>query len=158
MKENMIMVESLSNSTVVIDLPEIPLRRTWTKLGSKYPIEREIMERAYYQYGVEMLFKEGILSTDDEEFMKDVGLMTEDAVRVVVKVNENLFNRMIHLMPLAEFKQQLAKLTATQRQDLADYAIEHYTDLNMDRMDILSKASGKNILKAIECVKADEVG
>ena len=158
MKENMIMVESLSNSTVVIDVHEITIRRTWTKSGAKYPIERDIMERAFYQYGVEMLFREGILATDDVEFMKNVGLMGEDDVPVVVKVSDTLFNRMIHLMPLTEFKQQLDKLTATQRQDLADYAIEHYTDLNMDRIDILSKTSGKNILKAIECVKADEVG
>ena len=54
MKDTDIMVESLSNSTVVIDLPEIPLRRTWTKAGSKYPIDREIMERAFYDSSVEM--------------------------------------------------------------------------------------------------------
>lgn len=158
MKDTDIMIESLSNSTVVIDLPEIPLRRTWTKAGSKYPIDREVMERAFYDYSVEMLFREGILTTDDAEFLKNVGLMSENNVAVVVKTNDAYFNRMIKLMPLAQFKTELVKLTASQRQDLADYAIEHYIDLNMDRIDLLSKASGKNILKAIEYIKADQEG
>lgn len=158
MKENEIMIESLSNSTVVIDLPEIPLRRTWTKAGAKYPIDRDIMERAFYDYSVEMLFREGILTTDNVDFLKAVGLMSEDNVAVVTKTNDDFFNRMIKLMPLAQFKMELAKLTASQRQDLADYAIEHYIDLKMDRIDLLSKATGKNILKAIEYVKADQEG
>jgi hypothetical protein len=33
---------------------------------------------------------------------------------------------------------------------LAEYAITNYDDLRMDRIDVLSKASGKDILKAIE--------
>ena len=41
-------------------------------------------------------------------------------------------------MPVRKFNQ-----ARTQLEELAEYAIEHYTDLNMDRIDLLSKATGK---------------
>jgi hypothetical protein len=36
---------------------------------------------------------------------------------------------------------------------LGDFAVTHYTELAMDRVDLLSKATGKNILTAIKNYK-----
>jgi hypothetical protein len=41
---------------------------------------------------------------------------------------------------------------------VANYAIAHYIDLNMDRVDLFTKVSGKNIMSAIANYKAAQEG
>ena len=150
MENNMIMVTSASDFTLVVNVPEISLHRTWSKRGSKYPIDRKLMVQAFYDPAVETLFREGMLTTNDTEFLKEVGLMEEDGTSEVIVLTDTLLNRLVKLMPLAEVKNELTKLSRTQLEELADYAVEHYQDLQMDRIDLFSKASGKNLMKAIE--------
>lgn len=154
MENSMIMVKSASNSTVVVNVPDIPLHRVWKKRGAKYPVDRKILLQAYYDPSVEILFREGILTTDDKEFLKEVGLMDEDEVTVVTPLTDAFLTRIIKLMPLNEVKIELTKLSHTQCEEIADYAIEHYTELSLDRVDILSQVSGKNIMGAIENYRA----
>ena len=42
-------------------------------------------------------------------------------------------------MPLLKLK-LVTKLLPTQLSELSDYALEHYADLNMDKIDIITKA------------------
>ena len=49
-------------------------------------------------------------------------------------------------------------MTQTQIEELADYAIVHYNELMMDRIDLLSQASGKKIMEAIKNYKAAQEG
>lgn len=156
MTNNMIYVRSASDFTLVIHVPELPLSKTWTKRGQRLPIDREQLVIAYYHPAVEFLFKQGLLITDDKEFLQTVGLMSEDEKLEVYELNENLLKRMIKLMPLEDLKKQVKTLSKTQIQELAEYAISHYQDLSMDRIDYLSTISNKNILKAIEAFKADK--
>lgn len=156
--ENMIYVTSASDHTLVMFVPELQLSKTWNKKGQKYPIARETLVQAYYNPAVEYLFKQGLLTVDDDEFLKEVGLMTEDGEREVVLLTAELENRMIKLMPIADLKIQLKKLTQTQLIELAEYAVAHYQELKMDRIDLLTKATGKNILKSIENLKAAQEG
>lgn len=158
MDNNMIMVKSASNCTIVVNVPDIPLRREWQKKGAQFPIERKTLIQAYYDPSVEYLFKQGLLTTNDVEFLKEVGLIEEDGTANVTPLTDAMLLRLIKTMPAAEVKMELAKLTRAQLDELADYAIEHYTDLQMDRIDLLSKATGKNIMKAVEHFrKAQEV-
>lgn len=158
MENNMIMVASASDYTVVVNVPDIPLHRTWKKRGAKYPVDRKLLLQAYYDPSVEYLFTQGILTTNDVDFLKEVGLMEEDGTANVTILTDALMARLIKTMPIAEVKKELAKLSRTQLEELADYAIEHYTNLQMDRIDLLSKATGKNIMKAVEHFrKAQEV-
>lgn len=150
MENTMVMVKSASDFTLVVNVPEIQLHRTWKKRGSQYPIERKVLMQAYYDPSVEYLFKEGMLTTNDTEFLKEVGLIDEDGTAVIVPLTEAMMTRFIRNLPLAEFKAEIKKLSRTQLDELADYAVEHYTDLQMDRIDVLSQASGKNIMNAIE--------
>lgn len=150
MDNNMIMVKSASDFTIVVNVPEIQLHRTWKKRGAQYPIDRKLLIQAYYDPGVEALFREGMLTVNDVEFLREVGLIEEDGTNVVTPLTEAMVIRLIKNMPLVEFKMELKKLSRTQLEELADYAVEHYTDLQMDRIDILSAATGKNIMKAIE--------
>lgn len=156
MKENMVYVKSESDSTVVLNIPELPLQRTWVKRGSVYPFERDVLIRAYYDPSVEYLFNEGILTTEDEEFLKEVGLMDEESVKKVEPLTAQQMQRFIKLMPVSEVESSLKKLTDTQLEELGEYAVAHYSELKLDRIDILSKATRKNILKAIENKKAAE--
>ena len=158
MENNMVMVTSASDFTLVVNVPDIPLHRTWKKRGAKFPIDRRVLLQAYYTPAVEAMFREGMLTTDDTEFLKEVGLMEENGTTNVVILTEALLTRLIKVMPVVEVKKELTKLSHAQLEELADYAIEHYTDLQMDRIDLLSRATGKNIMKAIEHYrKAQEV-
>ena len=158
MDNNIIMVTSASDFTLVVNIPDIPLHRTWKKRGAKYPIDRKVLLQAYYDPSVEALFREGMLTTNDVEFLKEVGLIEEDGTQNVVILTEALLTRLIRTMPVVEVKAELKKLSRTQLEELADYAVEHYTELQLDRIDILSAATGKNIMKAIEHYrKAQEV-
>lgn len=150
MDNNMIMVRSESSFTIVVNIPDLPLHRTWKKRGAQYPIDRKQLIQAFYDPSVEYLFKNGMLTTNDVEFLKEVGLMEDDGTPNVVLLTESLMTRLIKTMPVKEVRGELAKLSHDQLEELADYAIEHYTELAFDRVDLLSKASGKNIMKAIE--------
>lgn len=158
MDNNMIMVTSASDYTLVVNIPDIPLHRTWKKRGAKFPIDRKILLQAYYDPSVEALFAEGMLTTTDTEFLKEVGLMEDEGESTVVVLTEALLTRLIRTMPVVEVKKELQKLSRTQLEELADYAIEHYTELQMDRIDVLSKATGKNIMKAIEHYRRAQEG
>lgn len=152
MERDIIKVRSESNFTIVIDLPELQVHRTWRRAGQEYPFERSVLQQAYYDPSVEYLFRHGMLSTDDVQFKKEVGLIEED-VEVVAKLNDTQKMRLIKLMPLADVKKELVKLSNEQLSELADFAIEHYKDLCMDRVDVLSKATGRDVLKSIENYK-----
>ena len=158
MENNMTMVKSASDFTLVVNIPDIPLHRTWKKRGAQYPIERKTLIQAYYDPSVEYLFKEGMLTTNDVEFLKEVGLIEDDGTETVVILTEALMTRLIKTMPAAEVKNELKKLSRTQLEELADYAVAHYTELQMDRVDLLSKATGKNIMKAIEHYRRAQEG
>lgn len=153
--DNFVMVKSASDWTLVMNIPHLNLSRTWTKRGQQYPIDRQAMVQAYYDPAVETLFKEGCLIVEDVDFLREVGLLDEDTQKsVVYELTDNMKTRLIKLMPLTEVKKELAKMTRTQIEELADYAVLHYNELMMDRIDILSQASGKNIMNAIKNHKA----
>jgi len=99
-----------------------------------------------------------MLKTDDVEFLKNVGLMDEDGNKEVVELSADLLMRMIKLMPITDLKAHLKTLSNSQLSELGDFAVLHYKDLKMDRVDLLSKVTGKNILKAIENYKASMEG
>ena len=151
-----IMVKSATNRTVVIHIPDMPLHKVWKKKGSKLPVDRKTLIQAYYDPSVEFLFKNGMLTTDDKEFLVEVGLMTEDGEPEIIVLSEALLKRYISVMPLQEFKTELMKLTHLQIEEVAQYAIDNYAIFNQDRLDVLSKASGIDIYKAIGHRRAAE--
>ena len=151
--KDLVTVVSNSDSTLVINLPDLHIHRAWKKRGQKFMFTRQDLIMAYYDPSVEYLFKHGMLSTNDKSFLVEVGLIPDENAEVFI-VTEQMQKRMLRLMPLQEFKQTLTKMSHSQIDDFANYAIEHYDELQMDRIDILSKASRKDILKSITNYKA----
>lgn len=154
MNNNIIMVRSASDWTVVVDIPYLNLHRVWTKRGQKYPIDRSMLLQAYYDSAVEALFRDGTLIVDDKDFLREVGLLDEEENNIIYELTDAMKNRIIKLMPVSEVKKELAKMSNSQLEELGEYAVIHYEDLLMDRIDILSKATGKNIIEAIKNYKA----
>lgn len=153
MENNTIFVRSASDSTIVVNTINPPIHRVWTKKGTKYPFDRQTMIQVYYDPSVEALFREGKLVTDDEAFLIEVGLKEEGKTSEIVELTDDYKNRLIKLMPLAEVKTAVQKLSQSQIDELVDYAITHYQILAMDRVDYFTKISGKNVMEAVKNYK-----
>ena len=147
---DMIKVRSASDSIIVINAPEIPLVKTWSKRNAVYPIAKDALIQAFYSTSLEALIKEGMLIVEDAGFLMEVGLIQDVKEQVAVELTPALMKKAIGVIPTWEFKDLLDKLSEHQISDLAEYAIANHGELRMDRIDMLSKASHKNILKAIE--------
>ena len=150
---DMIKVRSASDATVVVSSPSTMMNKTWNKRNSFHLIPRDTLLQTYYNSCLERLVNKGILVIEDKEFLREVGLLDEETP-VVMELTETIMKKAISAMPLWEFEQTLGKLSNHQINDLANYAVQHYAELKMDRIEILGKASGKNILKAIELYRA----
>lgn len=151
---DMIKVRSASDATVVVSSPSTMMNKTWNKRNSFHFIPRDTLLQTYYNSCLERLVAKGILVIEDNDFLREVGLLEEDDTPAIMELTEATMNKAISAMPLWEFKQTLEKLSDHQISDLANYAVQHFAELRMDRIEILGKASGKNILKAIELYKA----
>ncbi len=158
MKENMVMLVSKSDRNLVVNIPELRFSRTWTRRGMKIPVERDTLEQAYYDASFAYLIDKGLLFVEDMEVKKDLGIEPIEATEPVniLDLTDTLMARMIKAMPMDELKKTVAKLSGPQREDLAEYAIEHNDSLNMSKIDFLSQISGRDILTAIKNKKAAE--
>lgn len=147
-----IYVKSMINGIVNISLPDLRFRKEWPRRGTRLPIDKNVLAEAIYDPGVENMLREGVLFIEDMNFKKEMGLEPQDATAPVniIELDEKLCARVVRLMPISELKNLLSKLSATQKQSLADYAINHYTELAFDRVEILSEACGIDILRAVQ--------
>ena len=129
MNNNFVMVRSASDWTLVVDVPHLNLHRVWTKRGQKYPIERDALIQAYYRPAVEALFRDGALIADDKDFLREVGLLDEKDEPVIYELTDTMKQRIIKLMPVAEVKKEIAKMSQSQINEVVDYAIDSHVDL-----------------------------
>ena len=151
---DMIKVRSASDATIVINSPETMMVKTWNKKNAFHFIARDVLLQSYYNSSLEYLVSKGLLVIEDKEFLKEIGLLVEGMDPIVIELTEELIKKCISTMPLWELQKTIEKLSNHQIDDLVQYAIEHNTELKMDRIELLSKASHKNILKAIELYRA----
>lgn len=151
---DMVKVRSTTNATISLYDSTIPIRKVWDKRNATYPIERDKLIQLYYNSALEELLREGSLVIEDKSFLVEVGYLNDESEPInEIELTPALMKRCISVMPASELKQHLDKMSRAQITELATYAIENHTDLRMDRIDVLSAASGKNILKAIELYK-----
>ena len=152
---DMVKVRSTTDVTVSLFDPTIPLRKSWEKRGATIPIEREKLVQAFYSSDLEAALCAGLLAIDDKEFLYEVGMLEnkDDPVNII-ELTPVLMDKCIGTMPIWEFTQYLNKMSKHQIDELVEYAISNNNKLKMDRIDVLTKVSGKNILKAIELFRA----
>ena len=153
-----IYVESLSNSVVCIDLPQLRLRKEWTRRGQKIPVDREALAEAIFDPGVEYMFKKGILYIEDLEFKKEIGLEDYDATEPtkIVPMTEQQMKRYLTVMPLQELEGALNKLSSEQKRELAAYAVQNELVGDLARTDILNKVCGVDLYKSLSLKRKNE--
>jgi hypothetical protein len=156
---DMVKIRSTTDSTISLYDPTIPVRKVFEKRGAVAVVEKDKLVQMYFNSSLESALRKGLLVIDDKDFLYEVGYITEREEQVEqFELTPTLMKRCIGVMPVAELAATLKKMSMHQIQALADYAVLNHNDLRMDRIDLLSKASGKNILKAIELHRADQEG
>lgn len=151
MKENMIVVKSASDCTIVIDLPNYNFRREWVRRDAAFPIDRDFFEQAFYDPAVEYLIRNGLLIVEDKQFLFDVGLINSMEEESPIKeLTEKEIKKLLKYTPVKDLPNELKNLSQVQLEELGNYAIEHYEEVSNDRLTILNKATGKDMLKAIQ--------
>ena len=156
---DMVKIRSTTDGTISLYDPTIPVRKVFERRGAVAIVEKDKLIQMYFNSSLEGALRGGLLAIDDKEFLYEVGYITEKDEKVEqLDLTPALMKRCIGVMPIAELSSLLKKMSVAQVQELADFAVLNHTELRMDRIDLLSKASGKNILKAIELHRADQEG
>ncbi|MBR4155400.1 MAG: hypothetical protein IKU01_01675 [Bacteroidales bacterium] len=159
MENKQVFLTSTSKAYVVIDIPDLHLKRLWEKKGAKKPIAFDILQQAIYDPSVEYLLNQGILVIDDMDVKIALGLEAED-VKETGKVNlialsDSDMERYMTVMPIYEFKEKIKELKKEQIFALTDYAIEHELT-NMEKCDILKGYTEIDIIRAVQLNRDNE--
>lgn len=146
-----VMVTSMVSGRIGLVLPRLHINKVWPKKGTKLPVEKEVLREAIYEPGVEYMFKQGLLYIDDMDFKIELGLEEEGtkAPTNVIPMDEKYMSRVLKLMPIAEMKKAIGGMNDNQKRELIDFASEQ-NDISFDRMDVIKKLTGIDVVKVIE--------
>ena len=146
-----VMVTSMVSGRIGLVLPRLHINKVWPKKNTKLPVEKDVLREAIYEPGVEYMFKQGLLYIDDMDFKIELGLEEEGtkAPTNVIPMDEKYMSRVLKLMPIAEMKKAISAMNDNQKRELIDFASEQ-NDISFDRMDVIKKLTGIDIVKVIE--------
>ena len=152
---------SLTNGKVIIKNNELRIKRVWERKGAVKTIDFDVLEELIYDPGVEYMFTQGILDIEDLEVKKALGLEPEDATEPVniIILTEKKMDRLMTVMPLSEFRNELNKVPMEQIRRLVEYCIaKEYTDF--EKCELLKKFTGVDVINAIKLNRQakEEVG
>jgi hypothetical protein len=152
-----VMVTSMVSGRIGLVLPRLHINKVWPKKGTKLPVEKEVLREAIYEPGVEYMFKQGLLYIDDMDFKIELGLEEEGtkAPTNVIPMDEKYMSRVLKLMPIAEMKKAISGMNDNQKRELIDFASEQ-NDISFDRMDVIKKLTGIDVVKVIELKRSKE--
>ena len=142
--DNKVKVVNLISSRVNISVPESNARFVWERKSAVRTIPLEKLEELMYNPGVEALFSQGVLGIED----------TEEPVNIIT-LNDQQRKRYLTVMPLAEFKENIKKLSTDQIRELAQYAIDNEI-MDYDKSEVINKLCGTDIIGTIQLNKADK--
>ena len=151
MDDKYVVVTSMINGRVGLVVPHLRLNRVFPRKGTKVNLDKEILREAFYEPGVEYMFRQGILYIDDMPLKIELGLEEEgtEVPTAVTELNDKYLNRVAKLMPIMEMKQVIEKMNENQRQELIDYIIKQ-SDISFDRLEAVKKITGIDVIKIIE--------
>lgn len=144
-------IKSTQRATVVLTVPHLNLRRTWSRKGAIQQIPYELLEQAIYEKGVEYLFRTGILFIDDLNIRIRLGLELAEATEEtasMIELTDEVAEEILFKTPLKEMRDQVEKMSKVHVEELANIAIEKgLTDYQ--RCKLLQDKTGKNILNIV---------
>ena len=147
--ENMVNIRSTVKAMVSVNVPTLNLRRSWPKKGSIQKIPFDVLEQAYFEPGVEYLFKTGVLYIEDLEVKKALGLEQPEAetAEAIVDLTDAYMSKLLTGTALKDFREEVEKLSHEQVKELTDYAVEiGITDFH--RCKILQEKTGFDVMRA----------
>ena len=152
-----VIVTSMVSGRIGLVLPHMHINKVWPKKGTKLPIEKDILREAIYEPGVEYMFKQGLLYIEDMDFKIELGLEEEGtkAPKNIVPIDEKYMIRVLKNMPITEMQMAIKGMNDNQKRELIDFASEQ-NDIQFDRMDVLKKLTGIDVVKVIELKRSKE--
>lgn len=157
MENKRVKVKSLVNGKLAVVLPDLRLNVRWDRKGQTRMIDFEALQEAMFDYGTEYMFKQGMLGIDDMETKIALGLEPEGAAepQLIKILNDEQMKRMMTVMPIFEFKEELKEIPKEQILNLVDFAVANeYSDIN--KCDVLKQITGIDIISAIRLNREDK--
>lgn len=150
-----VMVTSMVSGRIGLVIPRMHVNKVFPKKGTKLPVEKDVLREAIYEPGVEYMFKEGLLYIEDMDFKIELGLEAEGTTKPenIIPIDEKYLTRVLKNMPIAEMKMAITKMNDNQKRELVDFASEQ-NDVSFDRMDVIKKLTGIDVIKVIEFKRA----
>lgn len=155
--ENMVNIKSTVKALVSINVPTLNLRRSWPKKGAIQKIPFDVLEQAYFEPGVEYLFKTGVLYIEDMEVKRALGLEDPEAEvpTAIIDLTEDYMKKLLIATPLKDFREEVEKLSHEQIKELVQFAVEiGVTDYH--RCKLLQEKTGFDVMKAAIARKEEE--
>lgn len=152
-------VTNMSNSRVVVNVPEVRFNRQWMAKGAAATIEKDTLEELMYDPGFKYMIDTGILYIEDLEVKKELGIEPEDATEPVnvIVLSDTERQNYLKVLSLTAFKKKVQDLNLEQINALADYAIEHKI-VDVDKCKVLKELCGRDIIQAIRLNEQDKEG
>lgn len=154
--EKMIDVRSTIKALVSVNVPTLNLRRSWAKKGAVQKIPFDLLQQAYYEPGVEYLFRTGVLYIDDMETKIALGLEMPEAEKpAIIEMTDEMAKKLLTATGLKELREIVETLSHEQLIELAHYAVDMgLTDFH--RCKLLQDKTGIDILRASVAKAEDE--
>ena len=155
---NKVTVISNSKSIVSIFVPELKLKRTWNKKGAKVTIDKDVLEEAMYDPGVEYMFKTGILYINEMEDKIALGLEPEGATKpenIIILTDDEKKEWMSSKKQAWELKAMLEKLSYEGKKDFCDFVIENEL-IDGKKATVIKEVCGVDIIRSIQMKQANE--
>ena len=154
--ENTISIKSTIKALVSINVPSLNLRRSWAKKGAIQKIPFDVLEQAYFEPGVEYLFKTGVLYIEDKEAKIALGLEDPEAeTPAIVDLTDDYMKKLLTGTSLKDMRETLETLSHEQLIELAHYAVEiGVTDFQ--RCKLLKDKTDIDVMRASVARKEEE--
>ena len=155
--ENRVNIRSTVKALVSINVPTLNLRRSWPKKGAIQKIPFDVLEQAYFEPGVEYLFKTGVLYIEDMEVKRALGLEDPEAEAptAIIDLTDDYMKKLLTATPLKDFREEVEKLSHEQIKELVQFAVEiGVTDYH--RCKLLQEKTGFDVMKAAIARKEEE--
>lgn len=150
-----VVITNMTSGRVIIRSPEHHFVHEWKGVGDKYKMDKSLLDEIMYEGAFRYMFETGMLYIEDMEVKKELQLEPEDATEPtnVIALDEAQKKRYLTVLPLFEFKEKVASLSIEIQRELANYAIKNHI-IDLDKCDVLAKATGINIVKSIQMERA----
>ena len=155
--ENIVNIKSTVKALVSINVPTLNLRRSWPKKGAIQKIPFDVLEQAYFEPGVEYLFKTGVLYIDDMEVKRALGLEDPETEvpTAIIDLTDDYMKKLLTATPLKDFREEVEKLSHEQIKELVQFAVGlGVTDYH--RCKLLQEKTGFDVMKAAIARKEEE--